>query len=136
MYIFITVNYNSSDLIIPWAESIRKQCCNSKLLVIDNFYNDIERMKVIDVTKELNILLIESENDGYGAALNRGIAYAMENFVTENSVFFAGNLDICYKNIPNTVPSGKYAYVPIVREGKRNRNPFLTTLQKNILPVY
>jgi len=134
--IFITVNYGSSALLVQWAKNIRMQCSDTVLIVVDNFKNENERLKVINITKLYDIILIESDNIGYGAALNKGISYAMDRFSEKNLIFFAGNLDIIYKNIPKKYPIGRYVYIPIIKEGKRNRNPFLTKLQKKILPIY
>jgi len=136
MYYFVSVNYGTSHIISDWICSIKNQCNKDKvIIIIDNYKNSEERKKVLQLSKELNFHLIESENRGYGNGLNKGIQYIKNNFGNKG-IIFAGNLDLEYKNIPELPIDNDYVFVPKVMEGTRNRNPFLTRLQHKITPLY
>jgi len=78
-------------------------------------------------------ILLESENIGYGSALNLAIEYCQSEF-HYISYIFGGNLDITYHRLPNRLPDSKCVLIPTVLEKKRNRNPFLSKLQyKSVL---
>lgn len=138
MYYFITVNYNSSHLVKDWITSIKKTCKNKhEIIIIDNFSTLKEKIIMQKLAKKYNFILIESSNIGYGAAINKGINYIKnyendKNKINNNIVIFAGNMDLIYKNIPEKLSIGNFVYVPQVYENNRNRNPFLTRLQKNL----
>lgn len=133
--IFIAVNYGSAGLIIPWSDSIK--CCTDDAIIIlvDNYKSDDERNRVCELCSERDIELIESDNVGYGSALNTAIAYAVSKYTDSKIIFFAGNLDIEYTAI-QVLPYGNFVYVPVALEGQRNRNPFLTKVQRGLLPLH
>jgi len=134
---FITVNYNTSSLIDNWIDNIREHAINSEIVIVDNYSTEEELQNVVEICIKKSVHLIESSNVGYGRGLNKAIKYSIEK---ENNVAFniyAGNLDVSFSNIPTDLPSGKYVYIPEIKEKNRlNRNPFLTELQKYILPLY
>jgi hypothetical protein len=106
------------------------------LVVVDNFKDTKERNKVTQLCSALKIVLIESDNIGYGRALNKAIEFCLKDSQDKECIIFAGNLDIAYKNIPSSLPSGKLVYVPLALEENRNRNPFLTRLQRRSLSLH
>lgn len=137
MIYFLAVNYGTSYLIEEWVANIRNVYSNNTIVLVDNFKSEEERKKTIDICNKVNIDLILSDNIGYGRGLNKAIEYCFEKEKNKNFYIFAGNLDIEYVHIPDKLPKGKYVYVPIVEESiKKNRNPFLTKIQKNIFPIY
>ena len=110
---------------------------NSRIIIVDNFYSDIERLKVKKLSSELKFTLIESTNLGYGRALNVAFEYIKKNYSKLNDcVLLAGNLDIQFKCTEVKYLDGNTVYAPIAMEGKRNRNPFLTHLQKKLLKLH
>lgn len=139
MYVFITINYGTSKLIKPWAESIRKNCSNCILILVDNYYSDEERQNVTSLANDHNIELIYSDNHGYGKSLNTALKYFKKNLSKskENDIiFFIGNIDINFLNIPKYLPKEKNVYEPTIKEKRRNRNPFLTKLQSRYRFLY
>lgn len=138
MYYFISVNYNSSGIVNNWIMSIRKHCnTEHKIIIVDNYSTKEERMKIRNLSNDLNFILIESDNVGYGAGLNKGLDYIYKTEKNyKNIIVFAGNMDLIYQKISENLPDGNFVYVPKIYEGKRNRNPFLTKLQRKIIFLY
>lgn len=137
MNYFIAVNYNTSYLIEGWATSIRANSAKSKLILIDNHFSDKERASAVSICSALSIDLLTSENVGYGPALNIGMLKILNNHNSEAGFIFASNLDIEYQSIQTSLPDGNFIYVPKVKEaGRRNRNPFLTKVQRQFLWTY
>jgi GT2 family glycosyltransferase len=136
-FYFIGVNYGTSNLIIEWANNIRSFKKNALLIIVDNFKNESERCNIKKITIDNNIILIESDNVGYGQGLNKAIQYCIDLEKENEFIVFAGNLDIKYVSLPSILPSGKYVYIPLVKEStKNNLNPFLTYAQSKVLPMY
>ena len=134
-YIFISVNFNSSYLIEPWIKSIKKNVSNFKIIIVDNFSTIEERTKVRDLSIMHSYELIELDNVGYSMAMNKALLFYKSRY--EGGIIFCGNLDIIFLTIPKNFKQGSYVYIPNVNEKNRNnRNPFLTVLQKNIIPIY
>ena len=139
MYIFISVNFGTSDLISDWSGAIRRLCTNPKLILVDNFHSELERSLVRDKVREQGIKLVELDNVGYGAALNEGLKRAREDIldvIMEPAIFFASNLDVKFTSLPDCLPNGSLVFVPKITEGRRSRNPFLTKLQRQCLALY
>lgn len=136
MKLFITVNYGTSFLLSNWLNNIREYEPDAVIVVVDNFKNNEERAFVEELGEKSGFHLIKSENVGYGKALNMAINYCLSNFDCSNCIFYAGNMDIKYSKLPKDLEHGKFVYVPIANEGKRNRNPFLTKLQSRVLGLH
>lgn len=135
--IFVSVNYDSSSLIVEWYQSIKSLDHNSSFILVDNFSSDLERESAINICTELNIKIILSENVGYGRALNVVYKYILDTYeVLDEITVFSGNLDVYFKSLPCYLPKGNYVYVPKVFEGNRNRNPFLTKFQSRFLRLH
>lgn len=133
MFVFISVNYGTCELIQGWVKNVRSFVPDAYFIIVDNFKSQDERLMVRELSRELSFILLEADNIGYGRALNLAISYAKKQLSSSEKIFFAGNLDIKYSSIPMDFPSGKYVYQPRAYEGLRNRNPFLTRLQKKWL---
>jgi glycosyltransferase involved in cell wall biosynthesis len=132
--IFIAVNYNTSDLIENWYNSIQRTCVDNTLYIVDNFYSKLERYRVVTICESLGICLLESENVGYGRAMNKCLSVVKSKH--EDCIIVAGNLDVTYLHFPEDLQDGNYVYVCEAMEGSRNRNPFLTKFQSRFLPLY
>lgn len=133
MKIFIAVNYGTSNLVSGWVENIRRFDMDAVIIIVNNFKSISELNKIRSISAEYNITLLEIDNVGYGRALNHALSYCKQNLDYCNSVFFVGNLDIIYEHIPENYHDGRYVYISTALEGSRNRNPFLTKLQKKFL---
>lgn len=137
--VFIAVNYNTSFLICKWVSSIRKSKIDAVIILVDNFSTIAEREKSFAICERLNIVLLCSENFGYGRALNFAFQYVHDSYdfdSTSNVVIYAGNLDIEYDRVPHSLPKGNYAYLLRASESGRDRNPFLTIFQSRLLPLH
>lgn len=132
--IFIAVNYNTSGLIEGWYHSIKKICEDNVLYVVDNFHSELEREKVNIVCERLNVNVLESENVGYGRALNK--CFSIVKSEHKDCIIVAGNLDVTFLNFPSDLPAGNYVYVCKAMEGIKDRNPFLTIFQKKFLHLH
>lgn len=133
MRYFIAVNYGTSDLIESWVSSIRKASQNFSIVLVDNFKNQGERDVVRVLREKLGFNLIELENVGYGQALNKAIDFCLADAQAHDFIVFAGNLDIAYESLPDDLPEGRFVYVAQAMEGERNRNPFLTKMQRRVV---
>lgn len=129
--IFIAVNYNTSELIEGWHDSIKKTCKDNVLYVVDNFHSELERGRVITICKRLGVNVLESENVGYGRALNKCLLIVKSEY--KDCIIVAGNLDVTFLKFPTDIPAGNYVYVCKAMEGSKDRNPFLTVLQSRFL---
>lgn len=136
MYYFVAVNYGTSNLIESWVSNIRSFDTEGTIIIVDNFKDDNERQFVKLMQHRLGFSLIELGNVGYGVALNNAISFCLDDSNGQDFVVLAGNLDIVYENIPKSLPSGKYVYISKAMEGKRNRNPFLTRLQRKAMKLH
>lgn len=137
--IFIAVNYCTSSLIHSWVESIVNLDERALIILVDNFSNISERDKVVQICNLLDITFLLFDNIGYGAAINRAVDYIHQTFSFRpdcNVIVHAGNLDIEIKHIPDNFPKGNYAYIMRAQESGRNRNPFLTNLQKKFVLLH
>lgn len=130
MKCFISVNYGTSALINEWVENIKNFEPSALILIVDNFKSKEERERVQLLSSKLGFILLESDNIGYGRALNLAIRYCGSLASDSEKIYFAGNLDIKYMSVPAVFPSGKFIYQAKALEGDRDRNPFLTRLQK------
>lgn len=139
-YYFISVNYKTSHEIENWATNIRNLKPNANLYIVDSFSNEEEKKRTSDICRTLQIELLYSENLGYGNSLNIGLDAAKRDAANEidSSIFVFGNLDVAYMLLPDETQSqhSAYALMPDVMEGTRNRNPFMTKLQRKFAWLY
>ena len=134
--VFAAVNYGTPELIVPWVQSIKRLDQNAHIYLLDNFSTAYCRSKVKGFCKEMGVELLVSENVGYGRALNILISHIRKKYSKgekANRVIYIGNLDIEYKELPKHIPMGNVAYILKATENRRDRNPFLTRLQKRFL---
>lgn len=135
--IFIGVNYGTSNLIHKWYESISSLTTEYEIYLVDNYSSDHERIMAKKICEELDIEFIQSENVGYGQALNKCLRVIRNRYgKRENFLILAGNIDIRFIKLSLELPNGNYVYVASAMEGKRNRNPFLTVCQKKFLHLH
>lgn len=129
----IGINYGTSRLIERWIKTFRNGDLNAEVIVVNNFYSSKENEVVSKLSEEHKFEVIQSENIGYGRALNKAISSIKERIGDQEALIICGNIDIEFKSISNFYQKGKYAYIPSTLEGSRNRNPFLTLAQKRVL---
>jgi len=135
--IFIGVNYGTSDLIHKWYKSISMTAADYEIYLVDNYSSEQERIIANKICKELDIEFIQSENIGYGRALNKCFRVVKHRYgESENYSILAGNIDIRFLELPLELPDGNYVFIPSAMERHRNRNPFLTICQKRFLHLH
>lgn len=79
--VFCVLTYKNTADINDFLESVKKNCNFSyKVIIVNNFYNEESSKAFQNIAKENDCVFLESDNNGYGAGNNRGIAYAEENF--------------------------------------------------------
>ena len=137
----IAVNYDTSELVDNWFNSEYEHIPHLVTVIIDNFSTDVERLKVLEKCKILGIYLVESENIGYGAALNKGLAFIASNFeIKDSDIIMMGNIDIEFNRFCQIKLKEPTIFMPTIIEksknDKRNRNPFLTNLQSKMILFY
>lgn len=134
LYYFLGVNYKTSQILERWIVSLANKVSSAHVIIIDNYSTDHEREMVTVISQKFGATLIKSPNCGYSHALNLGLAHIS---TLPGGVVFCGNVDIDFLAIPKNLPVGKFCYVPVIKEGKRqNRNPFLKSSQLKLIPLY
>lgn len=79
MVSIIIVNYNTRDLVIACIQSIKKNCDNFEIIVVDNNSTDDSVKYLSDIQ---DIILVKSEkNIGFARANNLGVSYAKGEFI-------------------------------------------------------
>lgn len=139
MNYFVAVNYGTSTLIDVWARSCRAASENEpcKLYLVDNFKSDDERAMVKKVSDEQDLILIENENVGYGKALNDAFdVIRNESALSEDDLIIAGNLDLEIKRKDVVVSTKPTAYMPMVFQDGKDKNPYIKKIQRPLLPLY
>jgi hypothetical protein len=137
-FYFLAVNYNTSNEIENWVSQIKIHKPDAFLYVVDNFFDDKERLKATTICNNLGVKIIYSENLGYGHSLNVGLDVAKADSIenSDNSIFIFGNLDVSFTKILCKKMNTACAFMPNIIEGKRNRNPFMTILQRKFIWIY
>lgn len=135
----VTVNFQSSHVVEEWVDSIRRFKSDAFFFVVDNYSSDDERRKIEEICKLKNIRLIHNDNTGYGSGLNLGLSVAVAAAkaygLMQGSVFLFGNPDVKFIRLPD-LENECCAYMPSVIESKRDRNPFMTELQRRLVFIY
>lgn len=137
-YFFLAVNYRTSDKIEGWTNHIRAHNINTDLYVVDSFSDENERERATKICNRLGVKIIYSENFGYGNSLNVGLDIIKKDAVDEMkyAIFIFGNLDVSFLKVSCKSLDTACAFMPKIMEGRRNRNPFMTKLQRKFVWVY
>lgn len=135
MYYFLCVNYDSTDFVEKWANSINKLNLDCEKVVVDCYHSTDEREKIKKLAESMCFDLLYVDNIGYGRGLNLGLSYLSAKIKeTQFSIMF-GNSDIEFTSIGN-IGDETVCIAPEIFEGSRNRNPFLTRFQGRFLWLY
>jgi len=78
--IFILVNYNTEKELIDFINSLKNISAIYELIAVNNFSNEKSLQKIKQICNSKKIVLLESENIGYGDAINKGIDFAKINY--------------------------------------------------------
>lgn len=134
--LFGAVNYGTSNLISQWAVSARKASPGALLVLVDNFSTEKELNAAKKLANDHGIILIESDNCGYGTSLNKIVSYCKARFPTETDspkVLLLGNLDVSFNRVEFDDNRKHFACLASGVERGCQLNPFLTVLQKRFL---
>lgn len=101
----IILNYNSYDDTLKLINSIEQYDPGYSIIVVDNFYDNMERQKVLQLQEHCTLIFLE-ENNGYAAGNNAGIKKALE---LGCETFLLANSDTCIIK-PNSI-SDCYSYM-------------------------
>lgn len=130
----IGVNYDSFRAVEKFVNAWLTVQEVVQIVLVDNFSSSEEVLRIKRLTFGRDrVSLVLRENDGYGAALNDGIEYALSNFDCENALFLFGNVDVVPVCVSLTgVRSAVIPELSIVQGGKR-RPQFLTAAQRRCI---
>ena len=131
----VAVNYGTDELISSWASSLRAQVTGVVCVLVNNHFSVEASARARKQCDDLGILFIDSENIGYGAALNRGVEAARLAGLAIGDWLLLSNLDVIFDDIDLSLPLGS-VQVPFCFEDNRNRNPFMTRVSVLALPLY
>lgn len=90
-FAIVVVNYGSHKLLRANLEPASAESPGVTTIVVDNFSTETEREDVSRLCLEKGWLLLPRVNDGFGAAVNAGVAHAMS---LGHSVFILVNPDL------------------------------------------
>lgn len=130
----VGVNYASSATVAVFCQ--RWAACPEvrSITIVDCFSSAGERQLVRDAAAPYAAAVVEVDNLGYGNGLQAGLACCLES-AEDNDVIVAGNVDVFPQRL-GPVPQSGSVFMPNIYEGARNRNPFLTRMQKRLLWLY
>lgn len=130
------VNYGTSNLITQWAVSALKASPGAQLVLVDNFSTEKELQTAKKMANDHGVVLIESDNCGYGSSLNKIVTYCKVHFSGGGDapqVLMLGNLDILFNRVEFDDHHKRFACLASGVERGYQLNPFLTVLQKRFL---
>lgn len=123
-YIFCVVVYrNYKDLVelINSINTVVKE--ENKIIVVNNYYDEISEKKIKQISLEYNCDFISSENKGYGSGNNKAIQYALYNYNFEYIVI--SNPDIILQKFDLNISLDSPGVIaPCIINGKgKKQNP-------------
>lgn len=131
---FVGVNYGTAELIESWASSIYRLSgrFQRELYVVDNFKSTSERKKAEAISVRLGVNLIENNNSGYGAALNKAIEAIRESGSLRSYRIICGNLDVVFKGEIQEEFFDKLRQIEIFHNNSKVKR-YITKLQRRFL---
>lgn len=125
-FIFVILVYRNVEDILELLESIKAQVLDSKVIIVNNYYDETTQKQFEKIAAEHQCDFINCENRGYGAGNNAGIRFALEKYEFEYLII--SNPDIVIKNFPveeiRQYPEGVYG-CEIDNLAHKNQNPML-----------
>ena len=131
----IGVNYDSASMTEEFVHAWLNIEHVSQVVIVDNYSSDAEVERVKQLSDDPRVSVMLRPNDGYGAALNAALDLCLQSAGPDEMVIF-GNVDVFPEKFRGISIPDDSIPMPIVREGSRNRNPFLTRIQKYFLFIY
>lgn len=132
---YLCVNYNSSSTLARTIPNWLALNPEIDIIIIDNFSSDAELRDIYDLAAKHNCQVLESDNIGYGPALNIGLDFIKNKCDEAADVcIFFGNCDVKPQFINEYVAPGVLPEITVYTKGK-NSNPFLTKAQMKFLKL-
>jgi GT2 family glycosyltransferase len=130
--IFVAVNYDTSNLVGFFIDSIKKLTKNYIIVIVDNFSNEKCRSDTKKFAEE-NIFILENENVGYGKGLNDGVLFSRSKVKSTNSRFYLSNIDIEYQKISSKSFNPSISLIPLINNKQKK---FISINQKHFLGIH
>lgn len=135
--IFVLLVYRNTSDLKEFVKALPEEGGSRRVVVVNSFYDDETKETFENICSEYDCDFINTENNGYGAGNNLGIAYALEHYRFRHLIVC--NPDIVIERFPEKLPEREGAYVlgPEIRtfSGKR-QNPcmvFASPLREYLL---
>jgi len=133
---FVAVNYGTQSLIYKYASSIKALIPNAIIVVVDNYFSEIERAEVTALCKNLDVTLVKNKNNGYGNGLEVGVSYLKSNNISV-SLLVLSNIDIIFSRFDYKRVDYSCGFIPkLERGGDASENVFMTHFQRRFLFVH
>lgn len=100
-HIFVILVYRNVEDIVELLQSIEKKVKNYRVIIVNNFYDEITKSQFENIAAEYDCDFINCENRGYGAGNNAGIRLAMERYEFEYLII--SNPDIIIEKFPEKI---------------------------------
>lgn len=123
-FIFIVLVYRNTKDLEDFFISFK--LTNSKVIVVNSFYDDESEKIFKQIAKNGNADFISVPNKGYGAGNNRGIEYALKNYDFKYIVISNADVNIININIDTLKNYPEGIYAPSIRTLKgKQQNPHM-----------
>lgn len=126
--IFVLVNYNTEKELIDFINSLKNINAIYELVVVNNFSDKKSLKKIKQICNSKKVVLLESENIGYGNAINKGIDfvkihYKFKYLITSNCDIEIKEFE--YKEIYKRYYNCHYVIAPMIANSNfKMQNPF------------
>lgn len=123
-YIFVILTYKEHrDLLDFIKDSINKIDGKYKIIIVNNYYDEISRNIIKEIAKNNDFLYIDSPNDGYSKGNNVGVEFAIKNFEFKFLIVSNPDIEIISLNL-ESINENVITGPRILRKNKSSQNPF------------
>ncbi len=130
--VFVILVYRNTDDVQEMIDSINAKIDNSKIIIVNSYFDDLSRDVLQDIASDNNCDFINTPNEGYGHGNNQGIQFALESY--DFNALIVANPDMIIKQflLDKELLSGSVLLCPMItaRDGKQ-QNPFWVV--KNVI---
>lgn len=125
-YVFVVLVYKNTQVLLDFFRSFDMP--DSKVIVVNSFYDDISLEKCRTIAKQFNADFISIPNKGYGYGNNIGCKYAIEHYQFDYIVISNSDIEIKSLKAIDSLNEELAVYAPSVRipSGKK-QNPNIIT---------
>lgn len=131
----VGVNFASSKFAAKFVEEWLRVESVHHIWLVDNFSTKVELDHMRVISKKPRVTLIERKNDGYSAGLMAGLRAVKKKGSRHGLVLF-GNVDVYPVDVQYASVVDDEVPMPQLLERGRNRNPFMTLLERRLLWLF